>query len=76
MFDDAYVQTQRSKGLVDKRPLFDTSEAQADLEMAETFMADHFGPVEVRRNVRTSTVLGVISAIVIDPYGWWHQKQH
>lgn len=67
----AYVQTQRSKGLVDRWPLFDTSEAQADLEMA-----DHFGPVEVRRNVRTSTVLGIISAIVIDPYGWWHQKQH
>lgn len=52
----AYVQTQRSNGLVDKWPLFDTSEEQADLEMAETFMDGRFGPAESRHNVDKYTV--------------------
>lgn len=52
----AYVQLQRSRGLVDKWPLYDPDRSQGERQAAETFMTGRLGPANLRRTVRTFTV--------------------
>lgn len=52
----AYVQIQRSRGLVDKWPMYDLLKNQREGQAAEAFMADRFGDPATRHSAKHYTV--------------------
>ena len=52
----AFIQNQRRYGLSEKWPLVDLNQNQQEINLAEKFMTQHFGPPTVRHNIRTYTV--------------------